>query len=151
MIEACFKAFARALRIAVAIDPDETGVPVDQGHADVTVALVDYGMGNRRSVEKALEHVGARVARTADHDDDRRPPTAIVLPGRRRVPARRCARLRALGLDELLRERAARGRAAARHLPRHAAALRLAPTSTRAPTGLGLLAGHRHAAATRPG
>ena len=25
------------------------------------IALVDYGMGNRRSVEKALEHVGARV------------------------------------------------------------------------------------------
>ena len=25
--------------------------------------LVDYGMGNRRSVEKALEHVGARGVR----------------------------------------------------------------------------------------
>ena len=62
MIEACFKAFARALRVAVAIDPTETGDPVDEGHADVsTVAIVDYGMGNRRSVEKALEHVGARV------------------------------------------------------------------------------------------
>ena len=61
MIEACFKAFARALRVAVAIDPDETGVPVDEGDADV-IAIVDYGMGNRRSVEKALEHVGARVA-----------------------------------------------------------------------------------------
>jgi len=34
----------------------------------VTVALVDYGMGNRRSVEKALERVGARVALTGDHD-----------------------------------------------------------------------------------
>jgi imidazoleglycerol-phosphate dehydratase len=31
MIEACFKAFARALRIAVAIDPDETGVPSTKG------------------------------------------------------------------------------------------------------------------------
>ena len=27
-----------------------------------TIAVVDYGMGNRRSVEKALEHVGAQVA-----------------------------------------------------------------------------------------
>ena len=31
MIEACFKAFARALRDAVAIDPDETGVPSTKG------------------------------------------------------------------------------------------------------------------------
>ena len=31
MIEACFKAFARALRAAVAIDPDETGVPSTKG------------------------------------------------------------------------------------------------------------------------
>ncbi len=31
MIEACFKAFARALRIAVSIDPDESGVPSTKG------------------------------------------------------------------------------------------------------------------------
>jgi imidazoleglycerol-phosphate dehydratase len=31
MIEACFKAFARALRTAVAIDPEETGVPSTKG------------------------------------------------------------------------------------------------------------------------
>jgi len=31
MIEACFKAFARALRVAVSIDPDETGVPSTKG------------------------------------------------------------------------------------------------------------------------
>jgi imidazoleglycerol-phosphate dehydratase len=31
MVEACFKAFARALRDAVAIDPDETGVPSTKG------------------------------------------------------------------------------------------------------------------------
>jgi imidazoleglycerol-phosphate dehydratase len=31
MIEACFKAFARALRQAVAIDPDEPGVPSTKG------------------------------------------------------------------------------------------------------------------------
>jgi imidazoleglycerol-phosphate dehydratase len=31
MIEACFKAFARALRDAVAIDPDEAGVPSTKG------------------------------------------------------------------------------------------------------------------------
>jgi imidazoleglycerol-phosphate dehydratase len=31
MIEASFKAFARALRVAVAVDPDETGVPSTKG------------------------------------------------------------------------------------------------------------------------
>jgi imidazoleglycerol-phosphate dehydratase len=31
MIEACFKAFARALRVAVAVDPSETGVPSTKG------------------------------------------------------------------------------------------------------------------------
>ena len=31
MIEACFKAFARALRVAVAVDPNETGVPSTKG------------------------------------------------------------------------------------------------------------------------
>ena len=58
MIEACFKAFARALRAAVASTPNEPGVPRRRAPY-WTVAIVDYGMGNRRSVEKALEHVGA--------------------------------------------------------------------------------------------
>ena len=31
MIEAAFKAFARALRVAVSVDPDETGVPSTKG------------------------------------------------------------------------------------------------------------------------
>jgi imidazoleglycerol-phosphate dehydratase len=31
MIEACFKAFARALRAAVSVDPDEAGVPSTKG------------------------------------------------------------------------------------------------------------------------
>jgi glutamine amidotransferase len=73
----------------------------------VTVALVDYGMGNRRSVEKALEHVGARVARTADHDAIAG-AGAIVLPGVGAFPEA-MRRLAALELVELLRERAAAG------------------------------------------
>jgi len=32
----------------------------------VEIAVVDYGMGNRRSVEKALEHIGARASVTAE-------------------------------------------------------------------------------------
>src|SRR4051812_37328609 len=31
MIEGCFKAFARALRVAVSVDPDESGVPSTKG------------------------------------------------------------------------------------------------------------------------
>jgi glutamine amidotransferase len=73
----------------------------------VTVALVDYGMGNRRSVEKALEHVGARVARTADRGAIAA-ADAIVLPGVGAFPEA-MRRLAALGLDELIRERAGAG------------------------------------------
>ena len=72
-----------------------------------SIALVDYGMGNRRSVEKALEHVGAQVRRTAD-------PGAIaaadglLVPGVGAFPEG-MRRLRATGLDDVIRERAAAG------------------------------------------
>ena len=71
------------------------------------IAVADYGMGNRRSVEKALEHVGARVARTADRDAIAA-ADAIVVPGVGAFPEA-MRRLRALGLDDLIRERAAAG------------------------------------------
>jgi glutamine amidotransferase len=73
----------------------------------VTIALVDYGMGNRRSVEKALEHVGARVERTAD-PGALAAADAIVLPGVGAFPEA-MRRLAALGLDEPIRERARAG------------------------------------------
>jgi glutamine amidotransferase len=73
----------------------------------VTVALVDYGMGNRRSVEKALEHVGARVTRTSDRAAIAA-ADALVLPGVGAFPEA-MRRLAALGLDEAIRERAAAG------------------------------------------
>jgi glutamine amidotransferase len=44
------------------------------------VAVIDYGMGNRRSVEKALEHTGAHVTLTADLDVLRQ-ADGLVLPG----------------------------------------------------------------------
>jgi imidazole glycerol-phosphate synthase subunit HisH len=72
-----------------------------------TVALVDYGMGNRRSVEKALEHVGARVERTADHDAIRA-ADAVVVPGVGAFPEA-MRRLGAAGLDAVIRERAESG------------------------------------------
>jgi imidazole glycerol-phosphate synthase subunit HisH len=73
----------------------------------VDIAVVDYGMGNRRSVEKALEHVGARASVTAD-PVRLRAAAGLVLPGVGAFP-RAMNNLRALGLDELLCERVAAG------------------------------------------
>ena len=44
------------------------------------VAILDYGMGNLRSVAKALEHVGARPELTNDHARVRE-ADGVVLPG----------------------------------------------------------------------
>jgi glutamine amidotransferase len=44
------------------------------------IALLDYGSGNLRSVEKALRHVGAEV-RVATHPKELRDARAVVLPG----------------------------------------------------------------------
>ena len=60
-VEAIFKAFARALSDAVSIDPRAGELdPVDQRLVSVKVAVLDHGMGNLRSVAKALEAAGAR-------------------------------------------------------------------------------------------
>ncbi|HEX2232276.1 MAG TPA: imidazole glycerol phosphate synthase subunit HisH [Thermoleophilaceae bacterium] len=67
------------------------------------IAILDYGMGNLRSVEKALEHVGARPEVTSDHGRVRA-ADGIVLPGVGAFPKAMEA-VRSLGLDELLRER----------------------------------------------
>jgi glutamine amidotransferase len=71
------------------------------------IAILDYGMGNLRSVEKALEHVGATSVRTSDHDEVRG-ADAVVLPG---VGAFRKAMeaVRERGLDEVVRERVEAG------------------------------------------
>ena len=71
------------------------------------IAIVDYGMGNRRSVEKALEHVGAEPLLTADQDAIRA-ADGIVVPGVGAFPEA-MRRFRATGLDELIRERAGAG------------------------------------------
>jgi glutamine amidotransferase len=72
-----------------------------------TIGIVDHGMGNRRSVEKALERVGARVALTADHDA-LRAADGLVVPGVGAFAAAMRA-MRELGLDELVVERAGEG------------------------------------------
>lgn len=71
------------------------------------IAVVDYGMGNRRSAEKALERVGARAVITRGHSEIRA-ADGLLLPGVGAFPAAMEV-IRELGLDELLRERAAAG------------------------------------------
>ncbi len=71
------------------------------------VAILDYGMGNLRSVEKAFEQVGARAVRTRDHEEVRR-ADGVVLPGVGAFP-RAMTGVRAHGFDRLLRERVTAG------------------------------------------
>ncbi|HEY4778454.1 MAG TPA: imidazole glycerol phosphate synthase subunit HisH [Solirubrobacterales bacterium] len=71
------------------------------------IAILDYGMGNLRSVEKALEHVG--VTATITHDAiEARAADGLILPGVGAFP-RAMERVRERGLDELIGERRAAG------------------------------------------
>ncbi len=71
------------------------------------IAIVDYGMGNRRSVEKALQKVGAQAFVTGDHAE-LRAADGLLLPGVGAFPAAMKV-ITEIGLDELLRECAAAG------------------------------------------
>jgi len=75
--------------------------------APVQIAVVDYGMGNRRSVEKALLHVGAQASVTSDASH-LRAADGLIVPGVGAFP-RAMESLRSLGLDDLLRERVEAG------------------------------------------
>jgi imidazole glycerol-phosphate synthase subunit HisH len=67
------------------------------------IAILDYGMGNLRSAEKALEHVG--VTATISHDPEVvRAADGVILPGVGAMP-RAMERIGELGLDELIAER----------------------------------------------
>jgi glutamine amidotransferase len=72
-----------------------------------TIALVDYGAGNLRSVENALREVGAQVVVTRDPDAVRR-ADRVVVPGQGSMPE--CAEaMRRSGVAEALRDAIARG------------------------------------------
>jgi imidazole glycerol-phosphate synthase subunit HisH len=73
----------------------------------VTLGIVDYGMGNRRSVEKALERVGARAELTADAER-LAAADGLVVPGVGAFAAA-MARLREACLDDLISCRARAG------------------------------------------
>ncbi len=67
------------------------------------IAILDYGMGNLRSVEKALEHVGA-TATIANDAATVRDADGVILPGVGAFP-KAMERVRELSLDELIAER----------------------------------------------
>ncbi|HEX8204439.1 MAG TPA: imidazole glycerol phosphate synthase subunit HisH [Solirubrobacteraceae bacterium] len=71
------------------------------------IAIVDYGMGNRRSVEKAFAHVGAPSVLTSDPDVISA-AEGLVVPGVGAFPEA-MRRLRAAGFDDLITARAAEG------------------------------------------
>ncbi|MBT6411074.1 MAG: imidazole glycerol phosphate synthase subunit HisH, partial [Betaproteobacteria bacterium] len=51
------------------------------------VVVVDYGMGNLRSVEKALAHVGmADIVKVSGHPEDIEKADKIVFPGQGAMP-----------------------------------------------------------------
>ncbi|NMC82702.1 MAG: imidazole glycerol phosphate synthase subunit HisH, partial [Armatimonadetes bacterium] len=75
----------------------------------MSIAILDYGVGNLRSVQKALEHVGGKdvvitsepaVARSADR---------VILPGVGAFEAA-ASRLRQSGLDDVVRDTVASGK-----------------------------------------
>ncbi|HEY1651545.1 MAG TPA: imidazole glycerol phosphate synthase subunit HisH [Acidimicrobiales bacterium] len=71
------------------------------------IAVLDYGIGNLRSAEKALQHVGA-AARLVTEPADVAAADAVVLPGVGAFGA--CARaLRESGLEESARKALASG------------------------------------------
>jgi glutamine amidotransferase len=71
------------------------------------IAILDYGMGNLRSVEKALEHVGVTATISSDAAEVRA-ADGVILPGVGAFP-RAMERIRESGLDELIAERRAEG------------------------------------------
>jgi glutamine amidotransferase len=64
------------------------------------IAILDYGMGNLRSVEKALERVGAEAEITSDRELAEQ-ADGVILPGVGAFP-RAMERVREIGLDELV-------------------------------------------------
>jgi imidazole glycerol-phosphate synthase subunit HisH len=71
--------------------------------SETRICILDYGMGNLRSVEKALEHVGAE-AEISDDLERARAAAGLILPGVGAFP-KAVERVRELGLGALVVER----------------------------------------------
>jgi glutamine amidotransferase len=72
------------------------------------IAIIDYGAGNIRSIEKALEHVGAQVQVTDDPQVVAK-SQAVVLPGVGSGGSA-MARMTTRGLDNAIREATLQGK-----------------------------------------
>ena len=72
-----------------------------------SLAILDYGMGNLRSVEKGFERAGASCTVTSDHDRIRA-ADGVVLPGVGAFP-KAMERIGELGLDRAIHAAAERG------------------------------------------
>jgi imidazole glycerol-phosphate synthase subunit HisH len=83
-----------------------TAMPAEAGGSPL-VCVIDYGMGNLRSVEKALEKVGARAEVTHDHERIRA-ADGVILPGVGAFP-KAMHNLRELDLDAVVGEVLAAG------------------------------------------
>jgi glutamine amidotransferase len=72
------------------------------------IAIIDYGMGNLRSVQRAFDHVGAEAIVTA-HRETIESASAVVLPG---VGAfgKAMSNLQRAGLADVIRQVIAQGR-----------------------------------------
>jgi glutamine amidotransferase len=79
----------------------------DPADGRARIAVIDYGMGNRRSVEKALIHIGADAVIASDFSVLRQ-ADGLVLPGVGAF-ARGMANLRSSGLEDVIYERVAAG------------------------------------------
>lgn len=71
--------------------------------SETRICILDYGMGNLRSVEKALEHVGAGAEVSSDLERARS-AAGLILPGVGAFP-KAMERVRELGLHALIVER----------------------------------------------
>ena len=72
------------------------------------IAIIDYGVGNLFSLQSSLRYIGAEVEVTADEEKIRH-ADKLILPG---VGAfsDAAAKLRATGLDKVIKEEAAKGK-----------------------------------------
>lgn len=84
-----------------------TGEP-GAGRPEPEITVLDYGMGNLRSVGKALERSGARVTVSSSPDPDCN-WDGLVLPGVGAFP-RAMSRIREAGFDRVIRDSIRLGR-----------------------------------------
>ena len=142
-VEAVFKAFARALRVACAKDR-AAGADAAEHEGAAVIALDRL---RRRQPDVGAQGLGGRRAPSSSRP--RRRPSSrrargIVVPGRR--PLRRDGARSTTRGATAIHGRGRRRRAAARHLPRPAVAVRGQRRSARAARASASLAGTVHAA-----